>query len=175
VYNASARTFSLSMADGTVRSLVVPFGPSGVEQPLAGNWDGNGIDTVAIWRPGEQTLHWAVANRSGADWHARREENAGRMAVAGRWRCSGRSELAFYGGAAGFTLPGRDGSEPPVPFGTRGDVPLAGDWDGDGTVTFGVYRPADSLFQLRNAIAPGPPDVVFRFGPPGSLPVVGAW
>jgi hypothetical protein len=172
VYHAPSRTFSLSTADGGVRSVVVPFGASGVEEPLAGNWDGSGIDTVAIWRPGERTLHWAVANRDGADWRLRREEDADGLAVAGRWRCSGRSELAFYKGSSGFTLPGAASS---VPFGNPGDVPLAGDWDGDGTVTIGVYRSSDAVFRLRNALAPGPPDVVFRFGPPGSLPVVGSW
>jgi hypothetical protein len=174
VYNTSSRTFSLSTADGAVRSVVVPFAASGVEEPLAGNWEGSGIDTVAIWRPSEQTLHWAVANRNGAAWRQRREENAEGAAVAGRWRCSGRSELAFYKGPSGFTFPGsRDA--PRVPFGKPGDLPLAGDWNGDGTVTFGVYRPSDGVFRLRNAIAPGPPDVTFRFGPPGSVPVVGSW
>ena len=172
VYRASSRTFSLSAGDGTVRSVVVPFEPSGVEEPMAGDWEGSGVDTVAIWRPAERTLHWAVANRTGAVWRLRREENADGVAVAGRWRCSGRSELAFYRGAPGFTCPG---AAQAVPFGAPGDVPLAGDWDGDGTVTFGVYRPSDAVFRLRNAIASGPPDVTFRFGPPGSIPVVGAW
>jgi len=174
VYRASSRTFSLSTGDGAVRSVVVPFGPSGVEEPLAGDWEGSGIDTVAIWSPAERTLHWAVANRNGANWRQRREENADGVPVAGRWRCSGRGELAFYRGASGFMFPGSE-TGPPVPFGKAGDVPLAGDWDGDGTVTFGVYRPSDAAFRLRNAIAPGPPDIVFRFGPPGSIPVVGSW
>src|SRR5438132_13400614 len=36
-----------------------------------------------------------------------------------------------------------------VTFGLEGDIPLAGDWDGNGSVTIGVYRPSSSLFFLR--------------------------
>src|SRR2546426_3663573 len=31
-----------------------------------------------------------------------------------------------------------------VTFGQEGDIPLAGDWDGNGTTTVGVCRPGDS-------------------------------
>ena len=41
-----------------------------------------------------------------------------------------------------------------VVFGSKDDVPLAGDWDGDGTWSVGVYRKSDSTFVLRNSQRP---------------------
>jgi hypothetical protein len=37
-----------------------------------------------------------------------------------------------------------------VTLGRSGDVPLTGDWDGDGVDGIGVYRPADGVVLLRN-------------------------
>jgi hypothetical protein len=62
-----------------------------------------------------------------------------------------------------------------VMYGAKGDVPLVGDWDGNGSVTVGVYRPADSTFYLRNTNAPGNADYYVQFGTPGDIPVVGHW
>src|SRR5262245_39928111 len=33
-----------------------------------------------------------------------------------------------------------------VPFGAQGDMPLAGDWHGNGIASVGVYRPGNSTF-----------------------------
>jgi hypothetical protein len=62
-----------------------------------------------------------------------------------------------------------------VTFGETGDLPLAGDWDGNGSATVGVWRPADGTFRLRNANSAGPPDAVFAFGAAGDRPVAGNW
>ncbi|MGI9667511.1 MAG: C1 family peptidase, partial [Acidimicrobiia bacterium] len=39
-----------------------------------------------------------------------------------------------------------------VPFGNSGDQPIAGDWDGDGVDTFGVYRPSTEMVYLTNSL-----------------------
>ena len=56
-------------------------------------------------------------------------------------------------------------------------VPLAGDWDGDGTSSVGLFDPSSNNFWLRNTHQSGPADVAFRFGPTGAgwLPIVGDW
>ena len=53
--------------------------------------------------------------------------------------------------------------------------PLAGDWNGDGTDTIGLYDPANGFFFLKNMHAPGPADVVFGYGPANSTPILGDW
>ena len=58
-------------------------------------------------------------------------------------------------------------------FGRDGDVPVAGDWNGDGVTTVGVRR--GGQFFLRNSNSGGPADVAFWFGRDGDVPVAGDW
>ncbi len=58
-------------------------------------------------------------------------------------------------------------------FGEAGDVPVVGDWDGDGIDTVGVFR--GGVWMLRNSNSAGPVDVEFRFGEVGDVPVSGDW
>ncbi len=58
-------------------------------------------------------------------------------------------------------------------YGKVGDIPVVGDWNGDGIVTPGVFR--DGYWYLRNSNTAGPYDVVFSYGTTGNVPVVGDW
>jgi peptidoglycan hydrolase-like amidase len=58
-------------------------------------------------------------------------------------------------------------------FGSPSDVPVAGDWDGDGFDTVGVFR--GGTWYLRNDNSSGPVDVTVSFGGPGDVPVTGDW
>ena len=60
-----------------------------------------------------------------------------------------------------------------INYGIGGDYPVVGDWDGNGTVTIGVYR--NGLFYLRNQNTIGFAHAVFAFGTPGDQPVAGDW
>jgi hypothetical protein len=60
-----------------------------------------------------------------------------------------------------------------INYGLGGDYPVVGDWDGNGTVTIGVYRNAS--FYLRNSNTLGFADMVFAFGQLGDQPVAGDW
>ena len=70
-------------------------------------------------------------------------------------------------------------------FGLSGDVPVSGDWGGNGTTSIGVFRcppgtPAECQWYLdlnNNASWDGTNggDGVFNFGLPGDIPVVGDW
>jgi hypothetical protein len=58
-------------------------------------------------------------------------------------------------------------------FGSPGDLPIVGDWDGDGVATPGVVR--NGVFYLRNSNTSGVADVVFSYGDPGDKVIVGDW
>ena len=53
-------------------------------------------------------------------------------------------------------------------FGDPGDVPVTGDWNGDGTDTAGLFR--NGGWYLRNSTTTGVGDVSFGFGDRGDLP-----
>ena len=58
-------------------------------------------------------------------------------------------------------------------YGLPGDYPVVGDWDGNGTVTIGIYR--NGSFFLRNSNTLGFAEIVFPFGQPGDQPIAGDW
>ncbi len=60
-------------------------------------------------------------------------------------------------------------------FGDPDDVPIAGDWDGDGVATPGMYRPTDGFFYARNANAAGIADFACFAGDPDDVPLAGDW
>jgi len=60
-----------------------------------------------------------------------------------------------------------------VPFGAPGDVPLWGDWDGDGVATPGVRRGAE--FLLSNSPTGDAPLVRFVFGSTTDVGLAGDW
>ncbi|MCW5848657.1 MAG: DUF11 domain-containing protein, partial [Anaerolineae bacterium] len=62
-----------------------------------------------------------------------------------------------------------------VSYGFPSDIPLMCDWDGNGTRTLGVYRPATSAFYLRNSTTGGVSDLALLFGLPSDIPVCGDW
>jgi predicted outer membrane repeat protein len=58
-------------------------------------------------------------------------------------------------------------------YGLAGDYPVTGDWDGNGTVTIGVYR--SGRFLLRNSNTVGFAEINFLFGQAGDQPIAGDW
>lgn len=58
-------------------------------------------------------------------------------------------------------------------FGKPGDVPLACDFNGDGSSTGGVYRSSDSTFYIRDSTKPGAALRTVKLGAPHDLPVCG--
>jgi FtsP/CotA-like multicopper oxidase with cupredoxin domain len=61
-------------------------------------------------------------------------------------------------------------------LGIAGDVPVVGDWDGNGVDDLGVYRlPYFYRDTNGNGVWDAGVDTVTRFGIPGDIPVVGDW
>jgi hypothetical protein len=58
-------------------------------------------------------------------------------------------------------------------YGSPGDKPVVGDWNGDGVDTIGVYR--DGTFHLRNSNTNGFAEIVFSLGMSGDMPISGDW
>ena len=162
--------------------VVVAFGKSG-DVPVVGDWDGNGTTTVGVFRPSAGSLLVRNANAAGEPEATVKSELLGGMPVAGDWDGNGTATFGLYATRKKtfFQLRNSHGTEAAGPdsvrvdFGQEHDVPVAGDWDGNGTTTVGVYRPSSSTFLLRNANASGEPDVTVAFGRAGDVPIVGNW
>ncbi len=65
-----------------------------------------------------------------------------------------------------------------APFGVSTDIPLSGDWDGDGTDEVGVWRPSNTTFYLDvNGNFKWDPgvDASGKFGVSTDIPLAGDW
>lgn len=62
-----------------------------------------------------------------------------------------------------------------APYGLTSDIPISGDWDGDGATEVGVFRPSNHTFYL--ASHGSYPGAVISFGYPNGedVPIVGDW
>ena len=188
-------TNNLGVGDITIESI----GQNG-DIPIVGDWDGNGTTTVGLLRPdsppGSNTLFLWNSNNSPAgppDITIVGIGATGDRPIAGKWTGSGASSIGLMrsnspSGLNTFfiwnTLPTTPPYTPDVTIGgigAVGDEPLAGDWNGNATVSIGLFRPGapsgTNTFFLWNSIALTPPYVpdvtVAGFGAVGDHPVAG--
>jgi hypothetical protein len=64
-------------------------------------------------------------------------------------------------------------------FGLTGDIPITGDWNGDGRTDIGVFRPSTDTFHQDysgDGVWDGAViDRTYNFGLTGDLPISGKW
>ncbi len=161
-----------SLSGGSA-GTIFNYGIAG-DQPVMGDWDGNGTVTSGIFRNG--TWYLRNSNSGGSDYIF--DYGApGDLAVAGDWDGNGKTSIGiFRPGEGAFYLRNTLSAGPTdynFSYGTNGDLPVAGDWDGNGKTSVGILRGA--TWYLRNALSAGGSDYVFDYGAPGDRPVAGDW
>ncbi|HEX8628981.1 MAG TPA: hypothetical protein VF755_12505 [Catenuloplanes sp.] len=174
--------------------LCFAYGTRG-DIPVVGDWDGDGIDTVGVVRPSADwrqfVWHLRNSNTGGGgdvsfvygprigtsaliaintpvtgDWDGDGDTNIGVVEYTEtslRWHLrntnsAGADSRVFNYGVARY-------SGSPIAF-RNDDVPVVGDWDGNGTDTIGVVQPLDANnnWALRNSNTAGAANVAFAFG-----------
>ncbi|NQT40592.1 MAG: PEP-CTERM sorting domain-containing protein, partial [Planctomycetes bacterium] len=108
---------------------------------VAGDWDGDGIDGVGVFR--------TSTGGTGTNWFLADDPTS---------PTSNNILFHFGDGTAAF-----------------GDLPVAGDWDGDGLDTVGVFRTSSNTWSLSNVLASGQTAFEFVFGQAGDIPVAEDW
>ncbi|NNC93492.1 MAG: hypothetical protein HKN80_13485, partial [Acidimicrobiia bacterium] len=150
--------------------------------PIAGDWDGDNCDTLGILRGDRfflsNTLDTSVAD---IDFYL---GIPGDQPFAGDFNGDGKDTVGVYRAATQAAYFVNDLSSLP----SSGGVPtadtalwvagadatlIAGDWDGDGDDTPGVFRSTPSTFRLENTLGQPVPDVTYTFGKSAWLPVAG--
>lgn len=163
---------------------------------VPGDWDGNGSTTPGVFRrsaPSSLEAKWLLRNSHGSVNPVDIDFNYGNwftdQTVIGDWDGDGDQTVGvarkdpnslnkvWYlrnihaGGAVDIT----------VSFGHYMDIPVVGDWDGDGDETIGVFKPAQSggqeaVWALNNTNDnDGTPDITVNYGGFGDEPAVGDW
>ncbi|MFT3871698.1 MAG: peptidoglycan DD-metalloendopeptidase family protein [Nocardioides sp.] len=142
------------------------------EDPVLGDWDGNGHANVGVRDPATKTFEL----KTPAGVTTIKFGMKGDLPVAGDWDGDGTDEVGVRRPKGVFRLRHADGSVTRARLGEKGDLPVAGDWDGDGRTDIGVYDQAAAMFTLRIVDEDGLPwTASVKFGAPGDLPVVADW
>jgi poly(3-hydroxybutyrate) depolymerase len=151
---------------------VLPFGVRG-DQIIVGDWNGDGVATLGVWRDSTATFYLSDDNV-----HTDAVIPFGEFGdtpIVGDWTGSGRDTIGVYRQGQWFlraaNVPGP--ADASFVFGNPGDTPIVGDWNGDHKTTVGVHR--DDHWYLRNTTTTGIADVSFVYGNPGDTPLVGDW
>jgi Zn-dependent metalloprotease len=156
--------------------VAINYGLGG-DYPVLGDWDGNGTDTIGIYRNG--TFYLRNSNTLGFANITVAFGSLGDQPIAGDWDGDGIDTIGLYRSSTGTFLL-RNSNTPGAPdltfaLGNVGDVGIAGDWNGDGIDTTGVFRPSNGVIFLKNKNESGFADVALNYGLPGDQPVVGDW
>jgi hypothetical protein len=151
---------------------VIPMGKSS-DQPVLGDWDGNGKANPGVRNPRSKTFRLKIGKK------VTRIEFGGRsdLAIAGDWDGDGLWDVGTRRATSNlFRLRAVDGTLTKVRLGDTDDLPVTGDWDGDGDTDLGVFDSATATYTLRQVDATGTESLSqVPFGEPGDLPLVGDW
>jgi hypothetical protein len=97
--------------------------------PVVGDWNGDGVDTVGLYRPDSTTFY--LFNRNAPDMQPEVIFTlSGGVPIAGRWTGSGGAGVGFFADGV-FSLkdtPASGAFDRTVSFGMNGDIPLTGRW-----------------------------------------------
>jgi hypothetical protein len=183
VFQPAINQFQLRNSNSTGPvDQVITFGQAG-DQPIVGDWNGSGTDKPGVFRPstGQFILQISALKAIFVNFGG-----PGSIAVAGDWDGNGIDTPGVWDPATGQwqLTNGINGlnvqnSFPTAvftfTFGQNGDVPVVGDWDGNGIDGVGVFRQSNSNWFLSNGFQ-GTLDIpVFVFGGLGTKPIAGDW
>jgi hypothetical protein len=158
------------------------------------NYNAGGRTDAAVWRPGTGT--WSIYSSSGGEF-VEQWGQVGDIPVPGDYDGDGTPNLAVWrpstgtwfiiepNRASGVSLPG--GRSPTIPrppgdriqtrrersqrWGLPGDIPVPGDYSGDGRTDFAVWRPSTGEWLIKDSVSGA--EHSQQWGLPGDVPVPG--
>jgi len=154
--------------------IAINYGTGG-DYPVVGDWNGDGTDTIGIYRNG--TFYLRNSNTIGFADLVFSFGMPGDQPIAGDWNNDGIDTIGVFRNGTFYLRNSNDAGVPEISFGlgNPGDVGIAGDWDGDGLDTTGVFRPSNGVIFLTNSNSTGFADIALNYGLPGDQPVMGDW
>lgn len=146
----------------------------GTDEPVLGDWDGDGHANLGVRTPGSSTFSLQNAAGGTATIVFGRTSD---KPIAGDWDGNGTWEVGVRRSAtSAFLLRSSSGSVQRVVLGDANDLAVTGDWNGDGASDLGVFDQATATFTLRLVDGDGLQWLAtVPFGKAGDLPVVGDW
>jgi PKD repeat protein len=176
--------------DGAVTDRRYVFGIAG-DLPIAGDWTGDGRAEIGVFRP--STRQFYLDYNGNCAWDGAVTDRSYTFGitmdtpVVGDWDHDLASEIGVYRNSTHQFYLDYNGNgawngavtDRRYDFGIAGDLPVTGDWMGDGGTGIGVFRPTTHLFYLdyneNDAWNGAVTDRRYDFGITGDSPVAGKW
>jgi PKD repeat protein len=176
--------------DGNVTDRQYALGKAG-DIPVVGDWNGNGKTEIGVFRDNHT---WNVDYNGNGVWDGIAGGDRiyitgkpGDVPVPGDWNGDKITEMAVfrgnhtwyidYNGNGVWDSPA--GGDRIYITGKPGDVPVPGDWNGDGVTEMAVFRGSHTWYIDYNGNgvwdSPVGGDRIYTTGQPGDIPVYGDW
>jgi hypothetical protein len=164
------------------------------DTPVVGDWNGSGTTKIGVVRSGANGVAVWTLNTSGsgvfsaADTITSYGLNSDTF-ITGHWSGGKQSQIGVVrptvSGVLEWVLNSSgtgtfNSNDTIFFFGKNGDIPVVGDWTGDGITKIGIVRPTASgvmewVLDTNGTGVYTPGDAIFFYGLNGSTPLVGAW
>jgi len=149
-----------------------PFGSAG-DQALSCDWNGDGYDSIGVFRSG--TFYLRNSNSRGSHHISFRFGNASDIALCGDFDNNGVDTVGVFRNGALYLRNSNSGGPHDITsfYGQSGDLPVMGDWNGDGYDTIGILRGAN--WHLSDSNRTPVTSYSFAYGQRGDQPLAGDW
>lgn len=145
--------FILQSSNNTFRQE--QFGSAGDVPTVVGDWDGDGLSDVAVYRPGAQSYFYFRPSSSGGNsYSAVPWGTSGDQPARGDFDGDGKLDVCVFRPSNGVWYVLRSSNGQPIfqNWGLSGDRVVPADYDGDGRTDFAVFRPSNGVWYVLGSI-----------------------
>jgi hypothetical protein len=182
VYNSGMWYLRNSNTTGNA-DIVAAYGGDPSDLPVVGDWNGDTIDTLGVYRGITGQFILSNSNTAPIASIAFTFGNPGDRPLHGRWSNAFTSDgVGVYRNSNGILYQKNSlttgFADNFAIFGDPGDQGVAGDWNNDGLDSIGVYRSSNNTWYLSNDSEPSGitlADISFAWTIGTNAPVTGDW
>jgi hypothetical protein len=149
------------------------------DEPFAGDWDCDGVDTPGLYRRSTGFVYIRDANTQGIADVSYYFGVPGDIPLAGDFDGDGCDSVSIYRPSTSefhiINSMRTAAADYSYVFGDPADKPFLGDFDGDGVDTVGMRRSSSAYTYFKNSHTGGAPDGTINYGNPGDVVATGSW
>jgi subtilisin family serine protease len=163
--------------------ITANFGGDAADLPVVGDWNGDGVDTIGVYRSSTGFFYLSDSNTAPSLAYNPLFGNPGDQPFAGKWTADMAGDgIGVYRDSNGILYQRKNLTngfdDYFAVFGNPGDKPVAGDWNANGLDSIGIYRSSNWSWYMTNNSTPGGitfSDIDFVWNIAWYMPVVGDW